>query len=530
MVEQFELDKIAPMPVIDADLPRQSRPPLLDLFNIVRENTHRFGSWAKKHPVQTGLLAIGAVVGIPTLIAPIVLSPISLHQIQLQSGPYYEWLLSKNSELANTPVGQYLLTLMSDITFTGSSSVPLAHPDDVPFVHMAEYLQRAYIQNSGFLALLGGATAFASTKLPALYDYIVKGRDKRIDAGEEMVKSKEVPQHVFFGSTDIISDMCRFLAPEKEDGGIYVGIHFDRTLPPVRRNEMDYHYNPSGTDEIISDRFGPAKIRIPFIRATGIDRARELTFICYNPENAIFYGGLSQSQLTLKNVTDILAAMSPEQLSGKKINIILPAEKQFAGAVEIDTDVLDIKREFGIEVNVIRPELLVLEKIKEALIGLGQKKQGDLHVVLAGEGKTKIDHQMLAIFKSAIEALGKDEQLNRNVIVDLVSRTEAGKIKLQQKEASEEDIKTLIENSDLNICYGDDDSGTSTVAGSLRDIIQRVDDEEEIKKRKTIFDNKTMCIAERMARKKIFARRHMRTIFIPELLKEAMQTRKNDAQ
>lgn len=399
--------------------------------------------WLKKNGKN---LARYGIMGI----ALVTLEP-ALSQISSQSGPYYDALVHTNEVISSNPLSLYLVNTLNQLTHIFSEVVPQFHPEDVPTVHIMEFLHG--------LAIVGGPLEHL------LENIFTSKREARKLLGLEPLRRKESPKHVFIGPSQIISDMAEELYKDekKTKRQPVVAIHTDESIPARYGQEVEYHYRTSDPAEIL-DTF-PTQDERSFIEVTGLDRADEITTVCFNPDNAIFYGNQSNVQVTPDFASSLIRNLPKEKLKGKKINIVLNETKLFGQTTEIEEELENLSKKIGFKLNVIKPEQQVLVRIKSEAnkIKTTEKKR----IALVGQGGKNEDKLMISTFIEAINSLDKNYEVE---FIDN-ERMEKGK----------------VGDHDLYICYGDTDKGTSTLSALTR--------EKLVKQGK--IDSRVMALVER---------------------------------
>lgn len=275
---------------------------------------------------------------------------------------------------------------------------------------------------------------------------------------------------------------------------------------------MDYHLRAGSFFEMIGRHAPTTRKQLSFIEAAGIDRADELTFICFNPDNALFYGIQSGLQIPPNFVSTMIRAIPPDKIRSKKINVVLSGEEYFGQTTPIEEELKALSLELGFELRVVVPERLILNGIKERLQTVAQEKllNEPINIVLAGEGKAEVDQLMLNRFYQALLSIRID---GRKTNVSLISHDRVGDQTPEIKEKREILIKKLLQRSDLNICYGDTDIGTSTVA----ELLIRVLNAER---------KQTLALAEMIASSSDFERANIPYLLVYKLVLDEL-TKKN---
>ena len=204
-----------------------------------------------------------------------------------------------------------------------------------------------------------------------------------------------------------------------------------------------------------------------FITASGIDRAKEITIACVNPDSAIFYGAKSKQDFPPSFVSTLIRAIPEEQLWGKKINIILSSEEYFGATTPIEEELSSLRDQYGFELNIVKLEtkvITVVTKLLEKIVPT-TTSQEPIEIILAGEGKEDPDKEMLRRFSNVLNEIKIGR---RKVHVTLLDHSELGDVKEGIEKAKKlDELKQILAKSVLNLCYGDTDTGTSTVAELL---------------------------------------------------------------
>lgn len=324
-----------------------------------------------------------------------------------------------------------------------------------------------------WLALDGGLTAvgaLAEKGVRAANKLMNVKKEENMRDGIEPLSPKENPSHVFIGPSGLISDLTSVMEGNKTSGKKrpIVGIHLDQGVPPVWGQEMKYHFRLFDPEEL-TRRFPPSTKKMTYIEATGLDRAEEITFACINPDNALFYGSEAQSGIPPTFVSTLIRSMSPEKLKDKKINVIYNEETELGGTSSIAKELEGLAKELGFTLNLITPEELFMDKLKEDLIKISESKKYDqlIEITLVGQGKTENDQKMLFNFKAAIEKI-KDEKIQNKIIVSLLQKRRLDNFTLDEngtkisKEEMRIEVNKVLNKSDYVLVYGDVDHGTST--------------------------------------------------------------------
>lgn len=432
-------------------------------------------------------------IGIPGFLALTALAfgPELHKQISEQSGQMYEFLNSANESFVSSPIGKYFMDVIAHLSL--NLQPDLVNENEPQLVQFTQFLD--------FLMIASGATYVAGkVLLPGYLDKIIHPRRERVLEGKEPLKSDESPNQVIIGPTELISDLADMQNP---DGKLVVGIHNGIEPPASLGKTIDYHF-PIDFKNLIS-----AKL----FKESGIDRTKELTFLCINPENGLFYGQDANPALSPEMIPHFLRALPREKLKDIKINILLSYGFNYLGQT---TDLIEefkhLKEELGVEIHwryledVVMDELkIVVGKIKATKSNLPEDEQ-QINIILAGEGNQTKDREMLEKFKKAIEGLDEkvsvsimsnhifgeisldllrkyrdkrahyeNEGLSSEVIkniADFVGLSENEKANLRDLEPLRSGLRKkllekMLQSSDLNIVYGDTDLGTSQLAELL---------------------------------------------------------------
>lgn len=379
-----------------------------------------------KNIIRYGLMGIGLAT-----LAP------AFKQISTQSGNYYNDLVHLNEIVAANPVGNYVLNTINELTHIFSSAIPQYHPDDVPMVHIMEFFHT--------LAIIGGPLEHV------LENIFTSKREARKLAGVEPLKRKEIPEHIFIGSSLIVSDLANklFENRKKQKNSPIVSIHTDQSIPARFGQEIDYHFAVDGPQALL-DTFPTQDDRL-FTEVTGIDRAEEITIVCFNPDNAIFYGNQNEADVPPDFASSLIRSIKPpEKLKGKKVNVIFNDTRLLAGSTPIEEELIKLAQENHFKFNPIKPEELVITKIKSEINDLRTKKKKKIAIV--GQGEQNQDKLMLQRFTKAVQDIG------HNVEVEFINNEQA--------------MQGSFGDHDLYICYGDTDLGTSSLAEAVSEKLE----------------------------------------------------------
>lgn len=361
-------------------------------------------------------------------------------QISSQSGSYYDKLVHLNEIIASNPLGSYVLNTLNQLSHIFSSAIPQFHPEDVPMVHIMEYFH--------ILSIVGGP-------LEHMVENIFSSkREARKLIGVEPLRKKEKPQHVFIGPTDVVSDLVQQLYENKpkEKNKPIVAIHTQEGIPARYGQEINYHFKAINPLSLL-DTF-PTKDDRDYIEFAGIDRADEITIVCFNPDNAIFYGNQNRTDVSPDFVSSLIRNIPSEKLKGKKINVILNETKLLAGTVPIEQELMTLAEKNEFTLNLIKPEELVITKIKSEIEDI--KKIGKKKIALVGQGEQDQDKLMLKKFTDAIKKISKD------ITVEFINNEQA--------------MKGEFGVHDIYVCYGDTDLGTSSLAEAVTEKLSGISD------------------------------------------------------
>lgn len=404
--------------------------------------------WLRRHPAELSMIASALI----TIFAAV---PIQ-NQIDAASGDVYRTLVGLNHGINGNPVGHGALELAQYLVTTFSNVISQTHEEEVPLVQLTEFLLRT----NAYATLIGPLFKYIG---PGLAETLFKTGQIRKDQGIEPLRADQVPDHVFIASSQVGSDLAQAYALRTHSDKLYISIHIDPNVPPVYGQEIDRHFKAGSIDEILGRHAFSA---LPFITASGIDRAKEITIACVNPDNAIFYGAKAKQDFPPSFVSTLIRAIPKEQLQGKKINVILSSEEYFGETTPIEEELNSLKEQYGFELNIVKLETKVIDSITELLqkIVPDNQSQEPIEIVLAGEGKDDPDKEMLHRFSDVLNTIkiGK-----RQIHVTLLDHSQLGEIKTQERKERLQELKQILEKSVLNLCYGDTDTGTSTVAELL---------------------------------------------------------------
>jgi hypothetical protein len=402
------------------------------------------------------------------------------NQIDAASGSVYDTLVNLNRAADANIIGHGALDLAKYLVTTFSNVIPQTHRDEASLVQLTEFLLRT----NTYASLIGPLLKYLG---PGVVETLFKTKQLRRDQGIEPLDIKQVPDIVFIAPSQVGSDLAQAYAMRSQNDKLYVSIHTDEGIPPVYGQELDRHLKVGSIDEILGRH---AYSALSFITASGIDRAREITIACINPDNALFYGAKAKQDFPPSFVSTLIRNIPPEQLKGKKINVILSAEEYFGETTPIEEELADLKKRYGFDLHIVKLESRIIGSVTGILQKLADGGNSDepIEVVLAGEGKGESDKEMLQRFS---ESLNEIKVGNRNVHVTLLDHSRLGNIKGKNRKAKLRALKRILEKSVLNLCYGDTDTGTSTVA--------------ELLIKNGAHRAKTLALVERMSNVKDFA-------------------------
>lgn len=312
-----------------------------------------------------------------------------------------------------------------------------------------------------------------------------KALKERIQTGTEPVPPDVSPSHVLIGNSKIISDLSRLEKSTNNDKEWVVAIHPDSGRISTLGSKVDRHFQADV--DAITDIADFITEETPMIEVTGLNKAQEITFVCINPENAIFYGEKAEALFKPTDVSTILSKIlenNPSGLQDKKVNVIMNDIKEFEGSVEVAKELEAMSREYGFTLHLISPERQVMAMIQNKVNEIAKTKNeyDNINITLVGQGGTEKDEFMLEEFSGALKIMKMDDVKN-NIDVSVIKR---------KKSSSSKDIELArrLEESDLIFAYGDDDSGTSSLVrlmvGGLK--IDNGKIHALIEKKKNIFD------------------------------------------
>jgi hypothetical protein len=368
-------------------------------------------------------------------VALITLAPF-FGQISSQAGPYYDKLIQLNEVISQNPLGLYILNSIKQFAYILSSGIPQYHIEGPPTVPIAQLVHTLAVVGSPIEHVIENA--------------LTSKREKRKLEGVEPVRKKESPKHVLIGPSQVISDLAQQLfedKPKKRKKPV-VAIS-TKGIPARYGQEIDYYFEASDSNAIL-DTF-PTKDSREFIEFAGIDRADEITVVCFNPDNAIFYGSQTNADIGPDFVSTLIrniAIAHPGKLKGKKINVIFNETKIFAKTTEIEEELKALSNEYGFIFNPIKPEKQIIDKIKSEVNEIQVKTEAKKKLALVGQGNRDEDRLMLERFYRTLSEIDKN-----NIEVTFISNEQA--------------MNGEFGDHDFYICYGDTDNGTSTLAENV---------------------------------------------------------------
>lgn len=314
-----------------------------------------------------------------------------------------------------------------------------------------------------------------------------KALKERIQTGIEPVPTYTSVKHVYIGNSKIISDLSKLEQTDRNNNECVVAIHPDSGRVSTLGSKVDRHFQVDV--DAITDIADFISEETPMIEVTGLNRAQEITFVCINPENAIFYDEKAEALIKATDVSTILTKIletNPEGLRGKKVNVIMNDNKELENGVGVENELKTMSKEYGFNLSLISPERQVMTMIQNEINKIIEKKvnKEPVNITLVGQGSTEKDEFMLEEFNKALESI----EINYN-------STEINISLIKRKKGSSSQNNKLAERlngSDLIFVYGDDDPGTSSLVrlmvGDL--IINKEKIHALIEKRKNVFDVK----------------------------------------
>jgi len=427
------------------ELPSKIRKNLKELPNKIEEWPGKEWEKIKKNPVPYGSLAI-AVVG-----------------LGIVEWPYSHSFLNGLDHIAS---GLLAIPTWEIPTQQGLTEM-LRSPEGTREV-------AKWLAIDGGLVFLGH---YIEKGIQAAKELFKGKKEERMLAGIEPINKEEKPSHILIGPSGMISDLAEIRKKENKEknNNPIIGIHIDEEIPPVWGQEMKYHFKLNNPNQLIG-RFPPSIKEMSFIEATGLDRAKEITFVCINPDNALFYGSEAQSGIPPTFVSTLLRKIPADQLKGKKINVIYNEETELGGTSKIAQELKGLADKLNFDPNLITPEQLFVDEVTADLekIAATEKENEPINITLVGQGKTAIDEDMLHNFK---EALGKIKLQNKvKINVSLLKRKYQSRdfaVETGEKganiteETMESSVTDLLSKTDYVLAYGDHDHGTSSLVRLL---------------------------------------------------------------
>jgi len=289
-----------------------------------RTRLRRGWEWSARHPTELAMFA-------SALITVFGAVPIQ-GQIDAGSGYVYQTLVNWNRSIDSIGIGHGALDLVKYIVTTFSNVIPQTHRDEASLVQLTEFLLRT----NTYASLIGPLLKYLG---PGVAETIFKTKQLRRDQGIEPLDIDQIPDHVFIAPSQVGSDLAQAYAMRSQNDRLYVSVHTDTGIPPVYGQELDRHIKAGSIDEIFGRH---AFSDLAFITASGIDRAKEITITCINPDNAIFYGSKANQDFPPSFVSTLIRNIPPEQLKGKKINVILSAEEYFGETTPIEEELVGL--------------------------------------------------------------------------------------------------------------------------------------------------------------------------------------------
>lgn len=444
----------------------------------IKNRIQASGEWLKIHKKQLGLVGAGLI--------GIALSYGINIQVTDETTWVYNRLLELNNAIDANILGHYTLGMADYAINSVNNLVSLTKPDAKPLLKIAEFIPKAFTVGT----LLAPVAAFSFGRV---YDSVFTKRDRalRMDLGVEPLRANEEPAHVFIGSSEQISDAA--LEHVKKHPSVknkpVIGIHTDPQIPPSfgEGQAMNYHFRLGRFTELVGIH-GPTTNRsITAIEATGIGRAKEITFISYNPDNAIFYGATGQIGISPTDISTIIRAIPKDKIKGKTINVVMSKQVYLGGTTRLEKELDSLSRQLGFRLNIRITEDLVLDKIEDRLKKdrAGETTKKPFKVLLVGEGRELKDEQMLAYFKNTLRDMKIDGQ---DVVAHVITHDYLEGLALisgNPEEGSQrvEYLKLQLQSSDLVICYGDTDTGTSSLIRLILGLEEEPDKIARLKKR-----------------------------------------------
>lgn len=376
-----------------------------------------------------------------------------------------------------------------DLTFAGLLATPTWEIPINEGLTELVHTQKGIQDLARWIAIDGGIAILAGVVNKSIQRVVSDARRERRRLGIEPVKKEEKVAHVIVGAPEIISDFAQVV--DRGEGEKVVGVHLGDTIPYAYGQEIDHHINVSGLSEIVG-RFSPATKEISTIEASGIDRAGAVTIVCVNPDNALFYHGYG-SEISPDFPSSLLRKINPEKLGGKRINIVLPEIRHLGHTTAIESELSSHFYPASFDLRITKPETLVLDWVARAL--RGAQVQDGLKLVLIGEGKEPRDHEMLEQFEEALDQLTVDGNKAKTM---LVTQDRIQNDNTAVAVAKEKGLIPVLSKSDLILCYGDTDFGTSTIVRLL--LAQKIQPEKilaVVERKDMAFDYADLGIPEK---------------------------------
>lgn len=403
-----------------------------------------------KQKIATGWSAI------PEPIRKSILPIIGVGLLGVVEWPYAEKNLLKLVDLIS-------LGLLATPTW----EIPVKHGISEIFTN-----QEVFREFARYLAIdisIGFVAGFLYKGFDKVNKLLIDRRSERILLGIEPLQESEVPSHVYIGPAQIASDLARAEVESKkvthDEKHPVVVVHVDDFVPPRLGQEIDRHFKAGNPEEIL-DIFPPSKEKTSFIEASGIDRAQELTFICINPENAIFYGYTADSQMPPVFVSSLIKKIVAEdssKLKGKRINVIMPQVTEIAGTSRIEEELQALEKEYGFTLNFIESEKLSIDVLSLRLgeIEIMRQKTDNkpFNLVLLGQGGEDKDLLMLDRFGKALSQVALN---GKKIDVKVIKRD-------AEEGQDDKTVRSQLDEADFIICYGDQDIGTTSLVSLLEE-------------------------------------------------------------
>jgi hypothetical protein len=382
------------------------------------------------------------------------------------------------------------LLRLIDLTFAGLLATPTWEiPIDEGFTELL-HTEQGLQDLARWIAIDGGIAILAGAVNKSIQRVVSDARSERRRLGIEPIKRDENVSHVIIGAPEIISDFAQVVARHKNEK--VVGIHLGDTIPYSYGQEIDHHINVSGLGEIVG-RFSPATKEISTIEASGIDRANTVTIVCINPDNALFYHGFG-SEVSADFPSTLLRRIDPEKLKGKRVNLVLPEVRYLGRTTAIENELSSHFYPVKFDLRITKPEELVLNWIAHVL--RNAKTSDGLKLVLIGEGKEQRDREMLEYFETALDHLTVASKRAKTLLItqNLIQNNNAT-VEISKEPGG---LLSILSKSDLIICYGDTDFGTSTMVRLL--LAQKIQPEKIlaiVERKDMAFDYANLGIPEK---------------------------------